>query len=208
MSNHPGPPGPSLAPHHWPTDAADWPWSSAKAHLLGRDDRLVRVAPMLSMIADWRGFLNSAIPEEELRDLREHNHTGCPLGSVSFVAHLGASGATGRPNSPPAKSRSAIEITQTAIIGSCPPNPNRLLRLGPGRLLFFRLLMSFHQKLLAVRISNLNLILVLPFGFPFAVYLDVEDSISTPFGCCIHCSSSRDADICPICKRTIKIKKH
>jgi len=70
------------------TDAADWPWSSAKAHLSGRDDLLVQVAPMLSMIADWRGFLNSAIPEQQLRDLREHNHTGCPLGSVSFVTHL------------------------------------------------------------------------------------------------------------------------
>ena len=65
-----------------------WPWSSAKAHLRGRDDRLVRVAPLLAMIADWRGFLNSAIPEEELRDLREHGRTGCPLGSASFVARL------------------------------------------------------------------------------------------------------------------------
>jgi hypothetical protein len=26
---------------------------------------------MLAMIADWRAFLNSAMPEEELRDLRE-----------------------------------------------------------------------------------------------------------------------------------------
>ncbi len=69
-------------------DAADWPWSSAQARLSGRDDRVVRVAPLLAMIADWRGFLNSAIPEEELRDLREHGRTGCPLGSVSFVLHL------------------------------------------------------------------------------------------------------------------------
>ena len=69
-------------------DAADWPWSSAKPHLSGRDDRLVRVAPMLAMIAEWRGFLNSAIREEELRDLREHGRTGCPLGSSTFVEHL------------------------------------------------------------------------------------------------------------------------
>ena len=39
------------------SDAADWPWSSAKAHLAGRDDRLVRVAPIQAMVADWRGFL-------------------------------------------------------------------------------------------------------------------------------------------------------
>jgi putative transposase len=69
-------------------DAADWPWSSAKAHLSGRDDRLVRVAPMLAMIADWRGLLNSAIREEELRDLREHGHTGRPLGNAMFVDRL------------------------------------------------------------------------------------------------------------------------
>ena len=65
-----------------------WPWSSAKAHLRGRDDRLVRVAPLLAMIADWRSFLNSAIPEEELRDFRSHGRTGCPLGSTHFVARL------------------------------------------------------------------------------------------------------------------------
>ena len=31
-------------------DAADWPWSGAKAPHSGCDDRLVRVAPMLAMI--------------------------------------------------------------------------------------------------------------------------------------------------------------
>ena len=43
-------------------DAADWPWSSAKAHLSARDDRLVQVAPMLAMQNDWRAFLDSAMP--------------------------------------------------------------------------------------------------------------------------------------------------
>jgi len=69
-------------------DPADWPWSSAKAHLCGRDDRLVRVAPMLAMVADWRGLLDSAIREEELRDLREHGRTGRPLGNAMFVERL------------------------------------------------------------------------------------------------------------------------
>jgi putative transposase len=71
-------------------DAGEWPWSSAKAHLSGRDDRLVKVAPLLEIVGDWRGFLNSAIREEELRDLREHGRTGRPLGSVSFLDHLEA----------------------------------------------------------------------------------------------------------------------
>jgi hypothetical protein len=69
-------------------DPADWPWSSARSHLSGRDDRLVRVAPMLAMIADWRGLLNNAIREEDLRDLREHVRTGCPLGNATFVDRL------------------------------------------------------------------------------------------------------------------------
>jgi len=38
-------------------DAAEWPWSSARAHLSGRDDRLVRVAPMLAMVAGFRGHI-------------------------------------------------------------------------------------------------------------------------------------------------------
>jgi putative transposase len=42
-------------------DPAEWPWSSAKAHLSGRDDRLVSVAPMLAMVGDWRSLLNSAV---------------------------------------------------------------------------------------------------------------------------------------------------
>ena len=69
-------------------DAAHWAWSSAKAHLSGRDDCLVQVGPMLALVHDWREFLNSAIPEEELRNLRSHAQTGRPLGDESFVNRL------------------------------------------------------------------------------------------------------------------------
>jgi putative transposase len=65
-----------------------WRWSSARAHLLGRDDRLVKVAPLLAMIADWRALLESALSEEELRDLRGHSRTGRPLGDETFVERL------------------------------------------------------------------------------------------------------------------------
>jgi putative transposase len=68
--------------------AAEWPWSSARAHLSGRDDGLVRVAPLRAMIADWERFLNSAIREEELRELRDHGRTGRPLGDESFLDRL------------------------------------------------------------------------------------------------------------------------
>ena len=82
-------------------DAANWPSGSAKAHLWGGDDRLVRVAPMLAMAPDWRGLLDSAIPEEELRALREHARTGHPLGSTTFVDRLEqAAGRVLRPKKP------------------------------------------------------------------------------------------------------------
>lgn len=35
----------------------DWPWSSARAHLAGRDDGLVTVAPLLERIGDFAQFL-------------------------------------------------------------------------------------------------------------------------------------------------------
>jgi len=69
---------------------ADWPWSSARAHLSGRDDGLVKVAPLLAMIGDWNAFLNSAMPGEELKDLRRHSRTGRPLGSETFLERLEA----------------------------------------------------------------------------------------------------------------------
>jgi len=69
-------------------DAGDWPSSSARAHLAARDDRLVNVAPLLAMIPDWNVFLQSALPEEELRRLRGHARTGRPLGDETFLGRL------------------------------------------------------------------------------------------------------------------------
>jgi putative transposase len=68
--------------------AEDSPWSSASAHLAGRDDALVQVAPLLAIIGDWRALLDSALAEEQLRELREHGRTGRPLGSGPFLERL------------------------------------------------------------------------------------------------------------------------
>ena len=70
--------------------ARDWPWSSASAHLSGRDDPLVKAAPLLAMVPDWAAFLKSSLPEEQLRQLREHTRTGRPLGSPAFLERLEA----------------------------------------------------------------------------------------------------------------------
>ena len=54
----------------------DWPWGSARADLAARDDQLVKVAPLPAMIGNWDAFLNSAMPEEELGDIRHPTRTG------------------------------------------------------------------------------------------------------------------------------------
>ena len=68
--------------------AEDWPWSRARAHLSGRGDSLVKVAPWLAMVHDWRAFLHSARPEGEVEELRKHIRTGRPLGDEAFLDRL------------------------------------------------------------------------------------------------------------------------
>ena len=68
--------------------AEDYRWSSARAHLSGRDDCLVKVAPLLGMVGDWKGLLKSVLREEELRELRGHGRTGRPLGDEAFLERL------------------------------------------------------------------------------------------------------------------------
>lgn len=69
----------------------DWPgsfrWSSAKAHLEGKDDALVKVAPMLELVPDWAELLSSG--DQALFDeVRMHERTGRPLGSDGFMAKM------------------------------------------------------------------------------------------------------------------------
>ena len=66
----------------------EWKWSSARAHLKGEDDELVRVKPMLDRIGMWCDYLSDPDKndDEELIDL--HSRTGRPLGSDAFVRRL------------------------------------------------------------------------------------------------------------------------
>ncbi len=59
---------------------SEYAWSGARAHLAGRDDGLVQVAPLLELAPNWRRLLTSAVTEEELKVLRGHERTGRPLG--------------------------------------------------------------------------------------------------------------------------------
>ena len=67
---------------------SEYPWSSAGAHLAGRDDGLVQVAPLLELAPKWRRLLTSAVTEEELKVLRGHERTGRPLGDDDFLVRL------------------------------------------------------------------------------------------------------------------------
>lgn len=58
--------------------AEKWPWSSAAAHLAGRDDGLVRTAPMRKIVADWRGLLEQGLDEAERDAFRRSARTVRP----------------------------------------------------------------------------------------------------------------------------------
>jgi putative transposase len=70
------------------TTPEDYPWSSARAHLAGRNDRLVRVRPLLQMVGDWEALLGSGLPEGEGQALRQHERTDRPLGKENFINRL------------------------------------------------------------------------------------------------------------------------
>ena len=86
----------------------DWPWSSATAHLAGHDDGLVAVRPLLDRAADWRGVLDSALPQADYEAIRRGERTGRPLGADAFVEALEASlGRSLKPQKPGPKPRVA-----------------------------------------------------------------------------------------------------
>jgi len=67
---------------------SEYRWSSARAHLKGKDDSLVRVAPLLELAGRWRRLRTSAVSEEQLKEFREHERTGRVLGDEEFQERL------------------------------------------------------------------------------------------------------------------------
>ena len=66
----------------------EYRWSSAYAHIAGRDDRLVHVSPLLEMFGKWDDFLSRGLSDEEIEEFQYHERTGRPLGTDSFIARL------------------------------------------------------------------------------------------------------------------------
>jgi putative transposase len=68
--------------------ARDWRWSSARAHLSGRDDGLVTAAPLLERTGDWKAFLGEGLDAAARDAIRASERTGRPLGAPGFVRRL------------------------------------------------------------------------------------------------------------------------
>jgi len=66
----------------------DWPWSSARAHLSGKDDGLVEVAPLLERFSDFAAFLGGDVDQQATRALRISETTGRPVGSADWVSAI------------------------------------------------------------------------------------------------------------------------
>ena len=78
-----------------------WRWSSASAHVAGRDDDLVRVKPLLERTGDWREFLAEGLEIDDAESFRRHERTGRPLGEASFMERIEkALGRIVHPNKP------------------------------------------------------------------------------------------------------------
>ncbi len=66
----------------------EYPWSSARAHLMGQDDLLVSVQPILGYVGDWQAYLALDMDEKEMAAMRRHERTGRPLNSDDFLTRL------------------------------------------------------------------------------------------------------------------------
>jgi len=76
----------------------DYPWSSARTHILRTADPVVTNHSLSAAIADWHAFLAEGIDDDGLRQMRLHQKTGRPMGSETFIDSVEReSGRTLRP---------------------------------------------------------------------------------------------------------------
>jgi len=93
--------------------AEEWEWSSARAHLAGRDDALMTAAPFIERYGDFAVFLGGEEDQQATRALRRGESTGRPAGGDDWLERLEqATGRTLRPKKPgrPSKSSSPNSI--------------------------------------------------------------------------------------------------
>lgn len=67
---------------------ADYPWSSAKAHLSGAPDGLTTGTILNEIAGDWSKFLDEPLSARDISELKAHSATGRPLGNAAFITKL------------------------------------------------------------------------------------------------------------------------
>ena len=71
--------------------AEDWPWSSARAHIAGKSDAFVDIAPALERVGDFAAFLGEPFDEAlSYAALRKAESVGRPVGSKEWLADMEA----------------------------------------------------------------------------------------------------------------------
>ena len=71
--------------------AQDWPWSSTAAHLAGKSDGVVDVAPALARVGDFAAFLGQDFDEAAAYGpLRKAELVGRPVGAPAWIAAMEA----------------------------------------------------------------------------------------------------------------------
>lgn len=77
-------------------------WSSARAHIKGRDDKLLTPEkPLLHFVPDWSEFLQSLPQAEDTKSIERHLQTGRPRGNDNFLDSVESMvGRTVRPQKP------------------------------------------------------------------------------------------------------------
>ncbi|MDB5971945.1 MAG: transposase [Hydrocarboniphaga sp.] len=78
--------------------AETWPWSSARAHLAGKDDGVVTVAPLLQRVGNFAQLLDTEEDANAVRAIRRPRSTGRPVGGDEWIRNLEAH--TRRPLAP------------------------------------------------------------------------------------------------------------
>ena len=103
--------------------AADWPWSSVRAHLCGRDDGVVTVAPVLERAGPFAVFVDEPFDEgADFVPLRRAETTGRPVGSEGWLKRL--ENQLARPLAPRKrgpKPRNPVDTTQHDVFGKLSP---------------------------------------------------------------------------------------
>jgi putative transposase len=69
--------------------AADWPWSSVRAHLTGKADNWLTPRPVAERLSDdLQTFFDTDLPASEYQRLRNASLSGRPLGTTDWVEAL------------------------------------------------------------------------------------------------------------------------